>query len=467
MTEKVHGATGCNLGDSMKDDAARREIKTTVSLEQLYLAMDNPRHEEVDGEPEAIDRLCRTEDIDALARDIARNGTNPAERLILHPVEEAAEINEKTAYYVAEGNRRVCAMKLLNDPDLAPAKIRNSIAASAVGWLKPAEIDAVVIRDPERRRHWLLRIHDGVQSGRGRKPWTADQKTRFTGSGRNALAQAVLDYAEAAGKISKEDRLGRLSHLSRLLSNELVKDALGIDASRGADDLMSNRPKDEFEIVLKNVLDEAGAKSLGSQVRKEKIDHYARSTLQQLKGVTATRIEPWPLMDAVVTPAADPGSTVHAAVPVQPSKPPARPLKPRLGVNITSDDEIEDALNKLGSYKLKSLYYSICMINAEHHTPLIAVGVWCFIECLGASMGKTDGTAFKDYFSKSKLNSMGLGSGKDLNAVSAALGRIADHGNITKHHSTSAHLETRQLINDMETLVPLMRSALRSMLPSG
>lgn len=451
----------------MNDVASVGPVKISVSLDQLFLAMDNPRHEEVDGEPEAIDRLCRTEDIDSLARDIARNGTNPAERLILYPVDEAAEINGKTAYYVAEGNRRVCALKLLNDPDLAPAKIRNSIASSAAGWAKPAEIDAVVIRDPEKRRLWLLRIHDGAQGGRGRKSWTAEQKTRFTGSGRNALAQAVLDYAEAGGMISKEDRQGRLSHLSRLLSNELVRDALGIDASRGADDPMRNRPKDEFEIVLKEVLDEAGAKNLGSQVRKEKIDYYARNTLQQLSGVTATRIEPEPLAELVAEVSAEPGSTASASVAVQPSKPPTKPVKPKSAANITSDDEIATALEQLGSYKLKSLYYSICKINAEHHTPLIAVGVWCFFECLGASIGKTEGTAFKDYFSKSKLTSIGLGSGKELNAVATALGRVADYGNVTKHHSTSAHFDTRQLINDMETLRHLMRAALRSMLPNG
>ncbi|MFT3972175.1 MAG: hypothetical protein QM699_01555 [Amaricoccus sp.] len=451
----------------MSDGASVAPVKTTVRLDQLFLAMNNPRHEEVDGEPEAIDRLCRTEDIDALARDIARNGTNPAERLILYPVDEAGPINDKTAYYVAEGNRRVCAMKLLKDPDLAPAKIRNSIKASAALWTAPAEIDAVVISDPDRVRHWLLRIHDGAQGGRGRKPWTSEQKTRFTGSGRHALAQAVLDYAVVGGMISNEDRPGRLSHLARLLSNALVKDALGVDVSRGADDPMRNRPKEEFETVLKEVLKEAGAKNLGSQVRKEKIDHFARTTLQQLPGVSSARVEPEPLIEMVTEVPSDGSGAEPGAPAVQPSKPPAKPVKPKSAANIASDDEILASLDTLGSYKLKSLYYSICMINAEHHTPLIAVGVWTFIECLGASMGKTETTAFKDYFGKSKLAAMGLGSGKELNATTQALSKVADYGNITKHHKSAAHVDTRQLINDMETLTPLMRAALKSMIQNG
>ncbi len=451
----------------MSEDTSVEAVKITVSLDQLFLAMENPRHEEVDGEPEAIDRLCRTEDIDALARDIARHGINPAERLILFPVDESAEINDKTTYYVAEGNRRVCAMKLLNDPALAPAKIRNSLLTSAAGWAKPSEIDAVVIRDQDSRRHWLLRIHDGVQGGRGRKPWNAEQKTRFTGSGRNALAQAVLDYAEARGLIAKSQRPGRLSHLSRLLSNELVKDALGIDVSRGTDDLLRNRPIGEFEIVLEELLRESGEKTLGSQARKEKIDHYARSRLQQLKGVTLTRTDPEPLVEVSAEASVEPGTPAVAieknAIRAQLSV----PIKPKSASNIKCDDEITDLLEQLDSYKLTSLYYSICKINAEHHTPLLAVGAWCFLECVSSAMGKVYPTAFKDYFSKSKLKEMGLGSGRQTSAITIALSHVGDYGNTTKHHSSSAHFDTRQLVNDMETLTPLMQAALKSLLPNG
>lgn len=430
-------------------------VKKTVRLDQLFLSMANPRHEEVDGEPEAIERLCRTEDVDALARDIALHGTNPAERLILFPVDEAEELGDDTSYYVAEGNRRVCALKLLNDPDLAPAKIRDSITASAAGWAPPAELDAVVIRDEADRNLWLARIHDGAQGGRGRKSWNAEQKTRFFGGNRNVLAQSLLDYAERKGMLPPEDRKGRISHFSRLLSNELVKDALGVEGSSSSDDPMRNRPEEDFDRVLRALLDEAGTKSLGSQVRKPEINEYARNVLQKIEDVSGERIEAEPLVPV----------TVEKEEP--PATPRVKPAKPKGAVNIKHDDEIARLLQSIGADKLTSLYYSICIINAAHHTPLLAIGAWSFFECLSGSLGRKDTVPFKDFYQKSKLESLGVGTGKELNGPLKALERIADAGNITKHHKIAANFHAPQLINDMETLRPVILATLKEIEKNG
>ena len=106
-----------------------KELKTTVKVDRLFLATDNPRHDEVDDEGEAIGLLCRSENIEELARDIVKYGSNPAERLIVFPVDPAvdvAQLSDKTTFIVAEGNRRVCALKLLHDPDLAPPRVRDT-----------------------------------------------------------------------------------------------------------------------------------------------------------------------------------------------------------------------------------------------------------------------------------------------------------------------------------------------------
>ncbi|MEK6789270.1 MAG: hypothetical protein AABY68_10005 [Pseudomonadota bacterium] len=416
--------------------------KTNVTIDQLFLAVDNPRHEEVDSEVDAIERLCRSEDIDALARDIARYGINPAERLIVIPVDEDADINDKSSYIVAEGNRRVCALKLLKDPERAPSSIRASIQASSGAWAPIEKIDVVIIRDQDQRDHWLQRIHDGAQGGRGRKPWTAEQKTRFTGSGRNTLAQALMDYAEKAGLLASEERRGRLSHLTRLLGNELVKDALGVDNRNGADDLLRNRPQNDFDLVLRALLQEAGEKSLGSQAKKTAINDYARK-LQQLDGLTPTRIEPEPLLK--IEQESDGKSGL-----------PTRPERPRHPVHIAYDDEVANALKALGFGKLFSLHFSVCKVNVDLHTPLVAVGIWSFFESLAASIGKNESQAFKDFFNRGRMSQLEIGKGQALNAPVQAIQRIADFGNVTKHHSVGANFNAPQLINDMATLKPLI-----------
>lgn len=203
------------------------EKKTTIGLNQLILATDNPRHEEVDDEASAIAQLCSTENIEQLARDIAEYGINPAERLIVFPLDDD-DIEDDTTFIVAEGNRRICALKLLSDPDLAPADIRKKVESYSQQWTPISELDVVVITDESRRRHWLMRIHDGAQGGRGRVPWKSEQKTRFTGGGRNAVAQSLLDYAESQGMLKSEERPGRISHMTRLVGNPLVRDVLGL-----------------------------------------------------------------------------------------------------------------------------------------------------------------------------------------------------------------------------------------------
>lgn len=438
------------------------EVKMTVGIGKLFLATDNPRHEEVDDETGAIERLCAREDIDALARDISRHGVNPAERLIVFPVEPglaAADINNKTTFIVAEGNRRVCAVKLLHDPDKAPAKIRGTIEKSSDRWTPVDELDAVVILDEERRRHWLRRIHDGVQGGVGRKPWSSEQKTRFSGTRRNLVAQALLDYGAKNGLIQEADRKGSFSHMARLVGNVLVADTLGLDLSNGPEDILRNRPKGEFDIILGEVLKEAVKKKLGSQAKKGKIDGFAHD-LQSLAGVTSERITPEPLEDlnggesgGGSAGTAGSGGAGGAGGAGGSTGHPTPPKKP---VAVRQEKEIYEALQEIDSEKLQSLYYSICFVSAKLHAPLVAVGVWSFFESLCASIGKTENTPFKDFLSRGKMSSMGIGKGKELNAPAEALGQIAAYGNLTKHHKVAAHFDYMQIINNMKVLTPVI-----------
>lgn len=435
------------------------EIKMEVDLERLFLSVDNPRHEEVDSEERAIERLCKTEDIVALARDIATHGVNPAERLILVPVEEDEDVSDDSYFYVAEGNRRVCALKLLSDPDLAPPAIRSSIRASAKNAQPIGEVDAVVITDDKRRRHWLQRIHDGAQGGRGRKPWNAEQKTRFTGSGRNAVAQAILDYSEERGLIVEGDRRGMISHLSRLLSNALIRDALGLNTDAGPEDLQRSRPLEDFNIVLMELLEEGRAKSLGSQVKKEGIDQFAHK-LQQLDGLSGVRCASVPLEEDESSSKDGEGDPDPDADGDQKSQKPKPAKKPKKAPTVAFDDEIGTGLEEIQAQKLQDLYYSICKISAEKHATLISIGVWSFLESLCAMMGANDGQSFTAYLGKGKISELGVAKGRPAAALHRVLDRLSDAGNRSKHHAVSGHYDWQQLINDMATITPLIRACI-------
>ena len=102
---------------------------TDIDVEAIYLDTNNPRHEPLESQEEAIEKLCQDEYVLQLAQDIAENGINPLESFAVL-IEKRGR---KTTYIAVEGNRRLCAIKLLQDPDLAPANIRKKIIAKRRG----------------------------------------------------------------------------------------------------------------------------------------------------------------------------------------------------------------------------------------------------------------------------------------------------------------------------------------------
>jgi hypothetical protein len=176
-----------------------------VPIGRIFLALNNPRHETYDTEGKVIAYLCQKESIYPLAKDIVKWRLNPLERFALVPGTKKRDSTAPT-YVSAEGNRRICALKLLNDPELAPANLRNSFERLAEQWDSPiTKVSAAVFDDPEDPAidHWLERIHNGFQGGTGRKDWSADQKQRFYGGSKNRAALALLDYAQTEGTVTK------------------------------------------------------------------------------------------------------------------------------------------------------------------------------------------------------------------------------------------------------------------------
>lgn len=411
---------------------ANYELMEEVPLGRLFLLHSNPRHEPFDTEAEAISYLCDKEDVYPLARDIVNLGLNPLERCGIFPADK-----KKTGgnYFVAEGNRRICALKLLTDPELAPANLRKAFKKLAEGWTPIKTVSAAKFDDLETIRVWLDRVHSGPQGGIGRKPWNSEQKTRFDGGNKNKYAQALLDYAEKEKMISAEERKGKLTTVHRFLSNDVFREVVGFDQSN-PDEAARTRPKEEFDIILKRfVRDLVGKKDVTSRMNKEHIIKYARP-LASLQGVTTSRVEPESL-------------STEATVEKTKATRRKKPKRPEKAKHVQYEEEIFQALRAYGNGKLESLYHSICSVELEHHTPLIAIGTWAFFETL-TSCGGRKATSFPDYLQKSKLAAMGI-TGSTVH-IKDALKRISDYGNTTKHHPVAATYNGDQLNNDMIAL---------------
>ena len=265
-------------------------IKTQeIDISKVYLDNENPRHDPIDNEPALIAHLLAHERIRKLARSIAELGTSPIERFAVIPYPDL-----KGVFISLEGNRRLCALKLLHDPDKAPNEShRKYFRELNKKWkAAPDVIDAVVFKDRAHADPWLAIRHEGEQDGVGTRAWNARQKERHNrkgarigGSNPNAQAALLLDYAVDRGLITRDQHDAiSITTLTRFLSNPLLRDALGLDTAR---DLTSRAPQEEVDRAAKRFLKDAYAGS-GVTSRTSKSDRIAYAERLKRDGIAAT-----------------------------------------------------------------------------------------------------------------------------------------------------------------------------------
>lgn len=145
------------------------------SIEGLYLDLQNPRLglPPATTEQEALERLMEEfgEKIIALARDIAEYGINYGESWLI--------VKEDGKDTVLEGNRRLVACRLLEDPEKAPTPGLVSIferikggALVDVSSLKPS---CVEYSNRSEANHWIKLKHHGESNGVGTVRWGAEE----------------------------------------------------------------------------------------------------------------------------------------------------------------------------------------------------------------------------------------------------------------------------------------------------
>ena len=399
------------------------DIKT-IDIDNICLDLENPRHERYESEQEAIRYLCQSEKTSVLAKDIVDSGLNPLELFAVIP-EGAGDI-----YTAAEGNRRLCALKLLRDPDIAPPTRKADFRRLADQWGSPiTTVSAVVFQTRNDVRLWLSRIHGGEDAGRGRIAWNSEQKTRFTGAAKNAVAQLLLDVAESKGYITADQRRRKLSTVQRYSSNRTMRDeALWLTIEDGV--LKTTRREDDFFALLKEFVTDVAMNKINTRANKPKIDQYANH-LRGRCAVSEDEVAAWSIVDGQPEAKEDP-----------PSRRTRRPIR------IAYSAGLDGSLKATGNYKIQELYRSLCTISAREHTPLLAVGVWAFVETLTSLHGRNDQTSFPSYLSAGRLGQLGFGDRSKTKEMRDALQRLSDMGNATKHHPKAAAFNDRMLIND-------------------
>lgn len=196
----------------------------------------------------------------ALAQDIVENGADPSTLVLV-----VATDDKPRRYKVLEGNRRVLAMKALENPSIVYSafsakadrdrltKLGNRFAADPL-----EDVPCVLFDDEDDADHWIELRHTGENDGAGLVAWNANERDRHVARhGRRSLARQVIDFVGKHGQLSDEARNGEqriLTNVERLIKSPDVRRKIGLDLVNGQ--VVSMYPSAEIAKPLTRVIED-------------------------------------------------------------------------------------------------------------------------------------------------------------------------------------------------------------------
>ncbi|ELY4577316.1 hypothetical protein SMZ92_000658 [Cronobacter sakazakii] len=227
-----------------------------IKISDLMLDVQNSRFSEnADGQREAIKVMVENQGqkLIKLARDIAEKGVDPSERMIVIKNDDLEK-----GFVVKEGNRRVTALKLIENPSLAQNKTFELLfeKLKKSRKIKVMDVDCVVF-DNEEYNHWINLKHTGQNEGAGRVGWTTPEQLRFMArNGKESFANQLYSFIdlfpEHFENIIKEKNRIKITNLDRLIGDPSFRKSLNINGVDGV--LFCSQPLARFISELKKVL---------------------------------------------------------------------------------------------------------------------------------------------------------------------------------------------------------------------
>ena len=203
-----------------------------IDLPILNINIENPRFEMVGNQREAIKTMIEDQGdkLVKLADDITNKGLNPSDPIFITKHEKL-----DGQYNVLEGNRRVIALKLLENPDLIPETHKSILTRFKKLGEKyskaPIEKTPCILFDDESEaEHWIELKHTGQNDGVGTVGWDAQQKARFDErvKGTSTYALQIIDFLQKETSVEE----GLKSQLKRVKSSSLQRLATDPDFRR-------------------------------------------------------------------------------------------------------------------------------------------------------------------------------------------------------------------------------------------
>jgi hypothetical protein len=247
--------------------------RATIPVGQLMLDLENPRHDRVSSQREAIEALIagQRQRMVALAADILEHGLSPIDLLLVVPAGKS--------FTVVEGNRRLAVIKILDNPALADGTVIATQMRRLSGQgSPPSELECVIYPARKDARHWMALRHGRGFEGAEVVPWNALAANRFSQNpGREASAAIrFLEALEAAYPkneviLDLVQRVAekRLTTIGRLVVDQDFQTTIGLVDKNGA--LEFHYPATHLESVFEHLLGDFAGDIGVSQIRTKEL----------------------------------------------------------------------------------------------------------------------------------------------------------------------------------------------------
>ncbi len=230
-----------------------------LKIEDLLLDVENPRIGLATSQKDALQKIIEDQDVKlvALAESIVEDGRlNPMDRLLI-----LKSTAQKDKYIVLEGNRRLAAIKILNNPSVLtgldvrkPIQKRLEELAAEFELSTVEPVDCYEVADRAEAAPWIHQRHTGENEGKGIVDWNSVSRRRFIG--RDPALQA-LDFVINHGGLTDEEKQSiqarfPITTLDRLLSTPAVRAQLGLEITDQK--LLTKLPADEAIKALRRIV---------------------------------------------------------------------------------------------------------------------------------------------------------------------------------------------------------------------
>lgn len=227
--------------------------KQLIKIDDLLINPENPRFDPVKNQKQALSVMIDKikDKIMNIAEDISKNELNPGKKWYV--------VEKDGKYIVLEGNRRLTAIKLINNPKLIDLDRETTQFFQNLNdkFSKnmPKVVECVVFNNKEDAYHWIELEHTGENNGIGLLKWDHEQKERFksqvTGS-KLAKGVQVLDLMrDNSIDVHNIDA----TNIDRLVSTPYVREQVGIGFKDGAIILIKNKGSiiENFDKIAKGM----------------------------------------------------------------------------------------------------------------------------------------------------------------------------------------------------------------------